>query len=44
MTAEALLDGSDGTPAVSRDESLLGVLFQSLVTLSVRTYAQAAEA
>ena len=44
VTTEALLDGSDGTPAVSRDESLLGVLFQSLVTLSVRVYAQAAEA
>ena len=44
VTHEALLDGSRGTLAVPRDDSLLGVLFQSLVTLSVRVYAQAAEA
>ncbi len=44
VTAESLLDGSRGSPAAISDDSLLGVLFQSLVTLSVRVYAQAAEA
>lgn len=44
VTAEALLDGSDGTPAAPRDDPLLGLLLQSLVTLSVRVYAQVAEA
>ena len=40
----ALLKGRDGDRAVPRDGSLLGGLFQSLVTLSVRVYAQANEA
>ena len=40
----ALLDDSAPGPAVPRKGSLLGALFESLVTLSVRTYAQAAEA
>jgi len=44
VTAESLLDGSRGSPAAISDDSLLGVLFQSLVTLSVRVYAQVAEA
>lgn len=40
----ALLEDSVAGPAVSRSGSLLGALFESLVTLSVRVYAQAAEA
>jgi predicted AAA+ superfamily ATPase len=40
----ALLDGTATGPAVLRDGTLLGRLFESLVTLSVRVYAQAAEA
>lgn len=42
--AESLLEGRDGDRAIPRDGSLLGALFQSLVTLSVRVYAQANEA
>jgi hypothetical protein len=41
---DALLDGRDAGPPVPRDGTLLGALFESLVTQSVRTYAQAAEA
>lgn len=40
----SLLDDSVGGPPVPRDGVLLGSLFESLVTLSVRVYAQAAEA
>ena len=40
----ALLAGSPAGPAVPRDGPLLGALFQSLVTLSVRAYAQQNEA
>lgn len=40
----ALLEGRDSGPALPRDGTLLGALFESLVTLSMRTYAQAAEA
>jgi predicted AAA+ superfamily ATPase len=40
----ALLRGEGAGPDVPRDGTLLGALFESLVTLSVRTYAQAAEA
>ena len=40
----ALLDDSMVGPAVPRKGALLGALFESLVTLSARTYAQAAEA
>ena len=36
----ALLAGASPGPSVPRDGPLLGALFQSLVTLSVRTYAQ----
>ncbi len=43
-TAEALLRGEAPGPAIPRDGTLLGALFESLVTLSVRVYAQAAEA
>jgi len=41
---DSLLEGSAGAPTVSRSGLLLGALFESLVTLSVRVYAQAAEA
>jgi predicted AAA+ superfamily ATPase len=46
LDAGALLDASaDATaPSLPRDGTLLGSLFESLVTLSVRTYAQATEA
>lgn len=41
---DALLTGRDAGPPVLRDGDLTGRLFESLVALSVRTYAQAAEA
>jgi hypothetical protein len=41
---DALLDGRDGGFAVPRDGTLLGALFESLVTLGLRVFAQAAEA
>jgi len=44
VDAEALLEGRDAGPPIPRDGTLLGALFESLVTLSVRAYAQAAEA
>jgi hypothetical protein len=43
-TAADLLDGRAPGPALPRDGTLLGALFESLVTLSIRVYAQAAEA
>lgn len=43
-TRESLLRGESPGPPVPRDGPLLGSLFESLVTLSVRVYAQAAEA
>lgn len=42
--ADALLEGQEAGPPVPRDGTLLGHLFESLVTQSVRVYAQAAEA
>ncbi|MDB4889071.1 MAG: hypothetical protein JWL61_926 [Gemmatimonadetes bacterium] len=42
--ARALLNGMAAPGAGPRDGALLGQLFESLVTLSVRVYAQAAEA
>lgn len=39
----ALLDAAADGPAIPRDGTLLGSLFESLVTLDVRVYAQAAE-
>ena len=42
--AGALLDGESGGVALPRDGTLLGALFESLVTLDVRVYAQANEA
>lgn len=41
---DALLEGSEGATPFPRDGHLLGHLFESLVTLSVRVYAQSAEA
>ena len=41
---DALLDGRDVGPPIPRDGILLGALFESLVTLSVRVYAQSSEA
>ena len=43
-TAATLLDGRDLGPPTPRDGTLLGALFESLNTLSIRVYAQAAEA
>jgi uncharacterized protein len=41
----SLLDGAaPADPSVPRDGTLLGALFESVVTLSTRVYAQAAEA
>jgi hypothetical protein len=42
--AKELLEGKSPGPSVPRNGTLLGALFESLVTLSVRVYAQAAEA
>ncbi|MDW5594056.1 DUF4143 domain-containing protein [Conexibacter stalactiti] len=44
IDGDALLDGRDAGPLIPRDGTLAGTLFESLVTLSLRTYAQAAEA
>jgi predicted AAA+ superfamily ATPase len=44
IDADALLRGDSAGPPVPRDGTLLGHLFESLVTLSIRVYAQAAEA
>ena len=44
MDADALLDGSDAGWDMPRDGTLLGALFESLVAMSVRVYAQACEA
>lgn len=44
LGADALLDARQAGPAIPRDGTLLGHLFESLVTLNVRVFAQAAEA
>lgn len=44
VNADALLRGDPVVPAIPRDGTLLGALFESLVTNDVRVYAQAAEA
>lgn len=44
LDADAMLSGTEAGPAFPRDGALLGHLFESLVTLCVRVYAQAAEA
>ena len=43
-TAPALLENQELGPPLPRDGTLLGALFESLVTLCVRVYAQHAEA
>jgi len=43
-TASALLNGESPGPVIPREGTLLGALFESLVTQSVRIYAQAGEA
>lgn len=44
LDAEALLSGGEVGPPIPRDGTLLGALFESLCTMSLRVYAQAAEA
>lgn len=44
ISEEALLSGDEPSSEMPRDGTFLGQLFESLVTLSVRAYAQAAEA
>jgi uncharacterized protein len=44
VDATALLQARPAGPAISREGTLLGALFESLVTLCVRVYAQGAEA
>jgi uncharacterized protein len=43
-TKAALLKGDSVGPSIPRDGTFLGALFESLATLSVRVYAQGAEA
>lgn len=44
LGADALLGASSPGPPIPREGTLLGALFESLVTLGVKVYAQAAEA
>jgi predicted AAA+ superfamily ATPase len=44
LTADTLLRGPDELPTFGRAEPMVGGLFESLVALDVRIYAQAAEA
>jgi uncharacterized protein len=44
VNAETLLRAKPAGPPIAREGTLLGALFESLVALSVRVYAQAAEA
>lgn len=44
VDVDALLDARSAASIVGRDTTLLGQLFESLVTLDVRVYAQGAEA
>lgn len=44
LDAEALQAGGEAGPSIPRDGTMLGALFESLCTLSLRVYAQAAEA
>jgi len=43
-TPQSLLSGQETGPSIARDGTLLGRLFESLLALIVRVYAQAAEA
>lgn len=44
MSAEQLLEGAASDPPLVRDGPLLGALFEALAVLSVRVFAQSAEA
>ncbi len=44
VDADLLLSGNESGPPIPRDGTLLGALFESLVTLSLKVYAQACEA
>lgn len=44
LDADALLSGGEVGPPIPRDGTLLGALFESLCTMSLRVYAQSAEA
>jgi predicted AAA+ superfamily ATPase len=44
VDTSGLLDARSARPSIARDTTLIGQLFESLITLSVRVYAQAAEA
>lgn len=44
LDADALLSGRETGPPIPRDGTLLGALFESLCTLSLRVYAQPSEA
>lgn len=44
LSPDALLQGDEGTVRIPRDGTFLGALFESLAAMSVRVYAQAAEA
>jgi predicted AAA+ superfamily ATPase len=44
VTSEKLMAGEEGTVSIPRNGTLLGALFESLVTLSVRVFAQPLDA
>lgn len=44
VTARKLLGGGQSEPTIPRDGTFLGALFESLIALNLRVYAQAAEA
>lgn len=44
ITAPKLMSGADTEPSLPRDGTFLGALFESLIALNLRVYAQAAEA
>lgn len=44
LDTDALLSGGEVGPPIPRDGTLLGALFESLCTISLRVYAQASEA
>jgi predicted AAA+ superfamily ATPase len=44
VTKSKLLDGTDVLPRISRDGTFLGALFESLIALNLRVYAQTVEA
>lgn len=44
VTSNNLMSGGDVSPAIPRDGTFLGALFESLIALNLRVYSQAAEA